>query len=109
MLPIADKPARRWLKKEMQKRKLDPGCGNCIHLKASQRHTRDFAFWRDRILVAKEVFDEHQPKGILQVWRDDRNQVQWWTFWIAIILFALTIITCVEGALQVYKAYHPSS
>ncbi|OQV06069.1 hypothetical protein CLAIMM_10701 [Cladophialophora immunda] len=109
MLPSADQNTQAWLEKQKRKRKLDPRCGSCPHVKASQRHTRDFDFWRDRIVVAKEVFDEHQPKGILQVWRDNRNQVQWWTFWIAIILFILTIIACVEGALQVYKAYRPSS
>ena len=108
MLPTADGRTRSWLKTEQRKRRLDPRCGSCPHLKASQRHTRDFEFWGDRIVIAKEVFDERQPRGILQVWRDNRNQVQWWTFWIAIILFVLTVVACVEGALQVYKAYHPS-
>lgn len=108
MLPIADSATRSWFKSEQKRLKLDPSCGSCPHLKASQRHIRDFDFWRDRLIMAKEVFDEHQPKGILQFWRDDRNPVQWWTFWVAIIVFLLTLIACIEGALQVYKAYHPS-
>lgn len=59
-------------------------------------------------MIAKEVFDEHQPRGILQVWQDNHDPVQWWTFWVALVVFALTFIAWVEGALQVYKAYHPS-
>ena len=104
-----DRPTKSWFDSERRKRMIDPRCGSCRHLKASERHLHDFNFWRDRIIIAKEVFDEHQPKGILQVWRDNRNPVQWWTFWIALIVFALTVIACVEGALQVYKAYNPSS
>jgi hypothetical protein len=109
MLPVADGPTRNWLRSVQRKRKIDRRCGSCPHLKASERHVRDFKFWGNRIVIAKEVFDEHQPKGILQVWRDNRNPVQWWTLWIAMVVFALTIIACVEGALQVYKAYHPST
>ncbi|KAJ9613508.1 hypothetical protein H2200_003450 [Cladophialophora chaetospira] len=109
MIPTsADKPTRVWFKSEQRKRRIDPGCGECRHLKSSERHLGDFEYWKDRIIIAKEVLDEHQPRGILQVWRDNRNPVQWWTFWIALVVFALTIVACVEGALQVYKAYSPS-
>lgn len=109
MIPAAaDRPTKSWFRSELLKRNIDPRCGNCRHLKASERHLRDFEFWKDRIIIVKEVFDEHQPRSVLQAWRDNRNPVQWWTFWIAIVVFLLTVLACVEGALQVYKAYHPS-
>lgn len=109
LLPIADDKAKSWMKSKQQKSKLDPLCASCHHLQASKRHVRNFSFWGERLVIVKEVFDEHQPRGILQVWRDSRNQVQWWTFWIAIAVSLLSIIACVEGALQVYKAYYPSA
>lgn len=108
VLPIADDKTKSWLKSEQRKTKLDPVIASCPHLPAAQRHIKNFPFWGDRLVIIKDVYDEHQPRGISQMWRDNRNQVQWWTFWIAIVVFLLTVTACVEGALQVYKAYHPS-
>lgn len=102
LLPIADRGTKSWLTAERQRRKIDPRCGSCPYLKASQRHTREFSFWKERLLIVKDVFDEHQPKGIRQIWRDNRDPVQWWTFGVAIIVFAvMVVVSCVEGALQV--------
>jgi len=40
--------------------------------------------------------------------RDDRNKVQYWTFWIAFVVFWLTLGGFITGCMQTYKAYHPS-
>ena len=51
-------------------------------------------------------------RTINQWWNDRRNGVQWYTFWVAVLVLILTIVfgmaQTVEGALQVYKAYHPT-
>jgi hypothetical protein len=108
MLPIADKESMKWFNSEQRRLGLDVAAGDCRHLRATQRTIQGFNFWRDRLIMTKEVFDLSQPNGLLQFWRDDRNRVQWWTFWIAIVVFLLTLVGVIESALQVYKAYHPS-
>ncbi|KAK8086115.1 hypothetical protein PG994_001089 [Apiospora phragmitis] len=56
--------------------------------------------------------DDATPRTIAQWWHDRRNGVQWYTFWVAILVLILTtllgVVQCVESALQVYKAYVPS-
>lgn len=108
MLPIADKKCMKWFASKQQKLGLDVAAGDCRHLQATQRNISDFDFWRDRLIIAKDVFDSSQPSGISRIWNDDRNKTQWWTFWIAILVLLLTLVGVIEGALQVYKAYHPS-
>jgi hypothetical protein len=99
---------RRWFNERQKKLHLDPKAGAGEHLRADERNLERFSYFRDRLLIIKETFDEHEPRGIRQFWRDDRNNVQWWTFWIALMVFLFSIIQCIEGALQVYKAYYPS-
>lgn len=108
MLPVADKASMKWFVSEQHKRGLDAAAGDCRHLRATQRNIQDFNFWRDRLIITKEAFDTSQPSGFMQFWRDDRNRLQWWTFWIAMTVFLLTLIGVVESALQVYKAYYPT-
>ena len=107
MLPVADKASVKWFNSEQRRLGLDATAGKCRHLRTTQRTIQHFDFWRDRLIIMKEVFDARQPSGLLQFWRDDRNVVQWWTFWIAIVVFLLTLVGVLEGALQVYKAYYP--
>jgi hypothetical protein len=72
----------------------------------------NFTFWHDRLVILKQVFDETRPSTLSQWWSDRCNGVQWYAFWVAILVLALTIVfgfvQCVEGALQVYKAFHPT-
>jgi ABC-type Fe3+ transport system permease subunit len=60
------------------------------------------------LVMLKQVFDEAQPRTMAQWWHDRRNGVQWYTFWVAVMVLALTIlfglIQSVEGALQVYMS-----
>lgn len=63
-------------------------------------------------MMLKQAYDETTPRGLPQWWYDRRNGVQWYTFWTAIVVLVLTVffglVQSVEGAIQVYKAYHPS-
>lgn len=108
MLPVTDiSSVKKWFSSKQKRLGLDPAAGDCRHLRAAQRNIQNFDFWRDRLIIAREVFDLSQPSGLLHFWRDDRNKVQWWTFWIAVTVFLLTLIGVIESALQVYKGYHP--
>lgn len=91
---------------------VDSRMTKCGKLTTSDRQIRNFDFWRDRLVVLKEAYDETTPRTMSQWWQDRRNGVQWYTFWVAILVLILTIffglVQCVEGALKVYKAYYPS-
>ncbi|KAF2138936.1 uncharacterized protein K452DRAFT_337750 [Aplosporella prunicola CBS 121167] len=72
---------------------------------------KDYTHWGYRLSVIVEAYDKTQPKGALQLWYDRRSKVEWFTFWVAVLVLLLTItfglIQSVTGILQVYVAYHP--
>ena len=59
------------------------------------------------LIVLKEAYDEATPRVLSQWWYDRRNNVQWYTFWVAIMVFVVTttlgIIQCIEGGLQLSR------
>lgn len=58
--------------------------------------------------MLKQVYDEAQPKTLRQWWHDRRNAVQWYTFWVAVLVLILTVvfglIQSIEGAIQAYTS-----
>jgi hypothetical protein len=77
-----------------------------------QPRIEDFPFWHDRFVVLKEYYDNASPKGLRGLWRDRRRKDQWFNSWIGILAIFLAVffglVQSIEGAIQVYKAYHPS-
>jgi hypothetical protein len=88
---------------------FDKSFSQCGRLKTDDRRIDGFAFWRDRLVMLKQAFDEAQPKMMRQWWYDSRNGVQWYTFWVAVLVLVLTVVfglaQSVEGALQVYASF----
>lgn len=119
LLPEHDRDVEEWfhtheLKIEKRGRlPLDSSARECGQLKAEVRQIDNFQYWHDRLVILKQVFDQAEPKNIKQWWRDRRRHVQWYTFWIAALVLALTIvfglIQCIEGALQVWLAFKASN
>ncbi|KAK3312519.1 hypothetical protein B0H66DRAFT_570804 [Apodospora peruviana] len=101
--------ARRWLSKQMLTEVLDPAILQCGTPRAHDRRFEKFAFWHDRLVMLKQAFDESSPRGLRQWWNDRRNSVQWYNFWVAIMVFAtalfIGLVQVVEGALQVYLSW----
>ncbi|KAG4431413.1 hypothetical protein IFR05_013105 [Cadophora sp. M221] len=112
LFPNTDKITRKWFRKMCGVQNLDSKVMKCGRLRAEDRHIENFQFWHDRLIILKQVFDEAEPGTISQWWYDRRKRVQWYTFWVAAVVLALTVffglVQSIEGALQVYKAYHPS-
>ncbi|PMD61103.1 uncharacterized protein K444DRAFT_611378 [Hyaloscypha bicolor E] len=112
LIPQYDINSTRWFKIQQRKFGLDYMASSTGHLTTEERQIENFVFWHDRLCILKQVFDEAEPGTIAQWWCDRRRRVQWYTFWVAALVLALTIffgmIQCVEGGLQVYKAYYPS-
>lgn len=112
MCPQFDKATTKWLSKMPDSEHIDSEVAKCGHLKADNRQIEKFKFWHDRLVILKQVFDQSRPSTLAQWWCDRRNGVQWYTFWVAMLVLFLTIffgvVQTIEGALQVYKAYHPT-
>jgi hypothetical protein len=113
LLPQYDNASNIWFERQSQKESLDANATKCGHPSAEGRQIGNFHYWRDRLVILKQVFDEAEPRGIKQWWRDRRKPVQWYNFWLAVALIAgLTfffgLVQSIEGGIQVWKAYHPS-
>lgn len=112
LFPQFDKATTKWCAKRPFSLHIDREVVKCGQLKADNRQIEKFSYWHDRLVILKQVFDESRPSTLAQWWWDRRNGVQWYTFWVAILVLFLTIffgmVQSIEGALQVYKAYHPT-
>ena len=113
------KRKRKWLKAARDEWKDKSGCridqrlSSCGTLPADSRQIETFYYWRDRLVVLKQTYDDATPRTVKQWWFDRRNGAQWYPFWIALMVFVvatfLGLIQVIEGALQAYKAYYPAT
>lgn len=112
IFPQHEKQTRKWLKRHPESYRIDKTLLKCEPLRLDDRQIEKFYFWHDRLIILKRAFDQSRPATISQWWYDRRNGVQWYTFWVAVIVLFLTIffgiVQSIEGALQVYKAFHPT-
>ena len=88
---------------------IDAHIIRCGHLKTDDRQIERFRYWRDRLVILKQVFDEAQPRTVSQWWYDRRNGALWFGFWNAVAILVLTALTllfgliqCVESGIQAY-------
>lgn len=112
LFPKWDQDTRAWYLQESSIRGLDTYAIEVGHLDTDQRQIENLTYWRDRLVILKQVFDEARPNTLQHWWNDRRNGVQWYTFWVAILILILTVffglVQSIEGALQVYKALNPN-
>jgi len=84
----------------------------CGQLPTKDRKIGNFKYWHDRLVILKEAFDNTEPKGVMQWWFDRRKRVQWYTFWVAVLVLILTVffgvVQSIEGGIQAYAALHPA-
>ncbi|KAK4213370.1 hypothetical protein QBC37DRAFT_172347 [Rhypophila decipiens] len=111
LFPQNNSQTKSWLKSQTdtQGKPLDPALGKCGSLRTEERRFENFSFWRDRLIILKEAYDDHRPKTMAQWWFDRRNGEQWYTFWIAVMVFIVAVgfgvIQSVTGILQVVVSY----
>ena len=92
LIPTNDSSSRKWFKRKQKTLCLDGQAGSYGSLNASARQIDKFHYWRDRLVVLKQAFDDSEPKTIASWWHDDRKKVQWYTFWVAALILLLTIV-----------------
>jgi hypothetical protein len=97
LFPISDPATDKVLMKHPQKIRfhLDEPYGGQRSL-----NVFDYNVWRDRLLELYEDVYQSPPASWAQLWKDDRNPQQFWTFWIALVILLLTIASTVASIAQ---------
>ncbi|KAL6707080.1 hypothetical protein ACN47E_004832 [Coniothyrium glycines] len=120
LLPENDRKTRVWLEDEFKMRAgyscFDRGLLKCGYFKLGHpsRSLKHYKFWRDRLEVLKDTVEEATPpsKALLKALRDRKAGDRWLNSWVAMFAIGLTLffglVQSIEGAIQVYKAYHSS-
>ena len=98
-----------WFQQQRKKYLLiDAQAGVCDRLNSSERRIEKFTYWRDRIVLLKRTFDEKEPGNLEQLWWDDRRKTQWFTFWVAVLVFVVTVffgvVQSVAGVVQAWAS-----
>lgn len=105
--PILGEP-NPWFKQQQRKHHIDASAGVCDRLNSSQRQIDKFLYWRDRLVLLKRTFDDAEPRNITQLWWDDRKKTQWFTFWVAVLVFVMTVffgvIQSIAGIVQAWAS-----
>ncbi|KAK8085472.1 hypothetical protein PG997_006743 [Apiospora hydei] len=112
LFPQNDAASQKWLGAQIKGRGrdlLDPALLHCGSLWTRERRYENFKYWNNHLVILKQALDDARPQTMTQWWHDRRNGVQWYTFWVAILVFIVTIffgiIQSLEGALQVWLSW----
>jgi len=112
LIPRANRDCKRWFEKvhSQDLGDIDRAAGD-VELLQWARSPEKYKYWGQRLMVIKDAYDVSEPKDLGQWWHDQRRKVQWYTFWVAILVLILTIIfgliQSLTGVMQVYYATHP--
>ena len=105
--PVLGEP-NPWFQQEAKRNHLDAHAGICKRLNSSERQIGRFTYWRDRLVLLKRTFDDAEPGNIRQLWNDDRKKTQWFTFWVAVLVFVMTVffgvVQSVAGIVQAWAS-----
>lgn len=111
IIPRANRECKTWFEKVHTKYAeiIDDGAGD-VEMRHWARSPEKFKFWGQRLITIKMAYDASEPKNLGQWWRDRRRRVEWYTFWVAVLVVFLTIlfglIQSITGVMQVYYAAH---
>jgi hypothetical protein len=64
----------------------------------------EFDYWRYQLLELHEDIYRSPPVSWAQLWLDRRNPQQWYTFWIALIILMLTLVSCIASLVQAWAS-----
>lgn len=64
---------------------------------------QEFSYWRDHLIDLHDVY-KAEPDSWFQLIFDRRNPQQWWPFWIAMVVFVLSLGSFATSVAQVVIA-----
>jgi hypothetical protein len=65
----------------------------------------DFKIWRDRLLELRQEVYLAPPADWRQLFRDKRNPQQYWTFWLALFILILTLVSTAAGIISTVTGF----
>jgi hypothetical protein len=65
----------------------------------------DFKIWRDRLLELRQEVYLAPPADWHQLFRDKRNPQQYWTFWLALFILILTLVSTGAGIISTVTGF----
>jgi len=69
----------------------------------------DFPYFGDRIRFLMVMLQEQKPRNFWQLWNDSRDTMQWWTFWLVLIVgvssLMLALASLAVGGAQTWAAF----
>lgn len=66
---------------------------------------RDFSYFGERLLVLERFLAETRPGTLRQLMKDSRDQLQYYTFVVAIVVFIMTVLGLILAILQTIASY----
>ena len=80
------------MEKVLEKRKRAPQeeAGR-QHITASRR-VADYNFWKERLVILEDEFNNAEPRTLVYWWRDKRKRKQWYTFFLAVLALTLAAL-----------------
>ncbi|KAK8112657.1 hypothetical protein PG984_013183 [Apiospora sp. TS-2023a] len=64
----------------------------------------EFDYWRDQLTELYERVYLAPADSWRQLWADRRNPHQWWTFWVAVVVLVLSVISCAASVIQAWAS-----
>lgn len=69
----------------------------------------DFPIFEKRLRIINDQIALSRPKGLKELWKDDRDKLQWYTFWAVVIIGGSGVVLsiCQTGlaAVQVWAIF----
>jgi hypothetical protein len=96
LFPFTDDETRNYLE-----RKGQPFFKIYTHDARRADSVADFRYWRLQILELCNLFNS-PPQKWHQMWHDRRNTIQWYNFWITVLVGVLTVVTLAFGVVATY-------
>ncbi|KAF4974567.1 hypothetical protein FZEAL_8539 [Fusarium zealandicum] len=107
LFPHYNTPTNRFLRKHNKRLYLFRlrGHGHARDRAGSKVRLREFTFYHDRLIELAQEFI-NPPKDWNTIFRDYRNPIQYWTFWLGLVIFLATVASVALAAAQVYYGQH---
>jgi hypothetical protein len=62
LLPSTDRRSSKWFQEKQKRLKLDSQAGRYGHLNSVGRQINNCRYWRDRLVIFKQAFDDTEPR-----------------------------------------------
>lgn len=87
-----------WYREKAFQHRLDEWTMEYGTLDQESRQLESFKYFRDRLVILKQCYDDIEPSTVTQFWYDRRNGPQFFQLMNALLVTILTAVTIFFGA-----------